>query len=188
MNSVLRIAGMAWIVVVAGCATSSHVQEMIDASHQDYLQQSEERDASINLLKESSVASLEKAKANADSIAVLEKQVQKLLTQQDSVKGHAEASKVMSAANTVKIADLGAEVAELAESVKKTLARLSEIDQLQEGVMIRYYSAIAESAAAAAETLKADGSTATNNVPAQLDQPIEIVAPDTSAAASSTPE
>ncbi len=164
-------------IALAGCTTSSKVQELIDASYRDQLQKCEAQDASINLLRKSSVTALEKGKANTDSIAILQKQVDKLLAQQQAIQNYAEASKVMSAANTVKVADLEAELGELKDALDKTVARLSEIDQLQEKVMIQHYQTIADSAAAAIETLKIDGSTATNGIPAQLDSPVEIGAP-----------
>lgn len=166
---------------IAGCTTSSQVQEMIDASHRDYLQKSEAHETSINVLKQSSVTSLEKGKANAASIGALEKQMEEVLQRQNIVQGYAEASKVMSAANTVKVSDLEAEMVATKESLEETVARLSEIDQLQEEVMIRHYQLIADSATAAIDALKAKGISSTNDVPAKLDEPIEIVAPDTTA-------
>ncbi len=177
MKALFKITVPALAVVLAGCTTSSQVQELIDASHRDQLETGQAHAASIDLLKKSSITALENGKANTDSIAILQKQVEKLLAQQEAIKNYAEASKVMSAANTVKVADLEAVVAELKEAIDKTVAELSEIDQLQETVMMQHYQAIADSAAAAIQTLKLDGSTATNDLPARFDDPFEIAAP-----------
>jgi hypothetical protein len=168
-------------IAVTGCTTSSKVQEMIDASHRDYLQKAESYDASINLLKQSSIASLEKGKANSDAIIGLERQMKDVLGRQKTVQENADASKVMSAANTVKVADLEVELDELRESIEKTVDRLSDIDQLQEEVMVRHYQLIADSASAAIDALQAAGASSTNDIPVPLDEPIEIVAPDTTA-------
>jgi hypothetical protein len=56
---------------------------------------------------------------------------------------------------------------------------MNEIDRLYEEVLIRQYQAIAESANAAIESLREDGFSSSTNAPVRLDDPIEIVAPDT---------
>ena len=57
-------------------------------------------------------------------------------------------------------------------------------DKLYEGVMIAHYQMIADSANEAITQLKAAGWHASTNAPVDLDEPIEIVAPDTTAPAA----
>jgi hypothetical protein len=173
----IALAGLA--MVVAGCATSSQVQEMIDASHRDYLTQAESHDASIEVLKKSAMTGLEKSQENSETLVALQARMDEAITQQKTIQGYAEASKVMSAANTVKVAELEEELRTNAESDAESQERLTTIDKLYESVMIAHYQMIADSANAAIESLKADGMAANTNAPVNLDEPIEIVAPDT---------
>lgn len=173
----IALAGLA--MVVAGCATSSQVQEMIDASHRDYLTQAESHDASIEVLKKSAMTGLEKSQENSEMLVALQTRMDEAITQQKTIQGYAEASKVMSAANTVKVAELEEELRTNAESDAENQERLTTIDKLYESVMIAHYQMIADSANAAIESLKADGVAANTNAPVNLDEPIEIVAPDT---------
>jgi hypothetical protein len=165
---------------VAGCATSSQVQEMIDASHQDYLTKAESHEASIEVLKKSAMAGLEKSKANAEALASLQAQLEDILQQMRIIRGYAEASKVMSAANTVKVAELDEQLQANAEADAREVERLTRIDKLYEGTMVANYTMIAESANAAIASLKAEGMQSNTNAPVKLNEPIEIVAPDTS--------
>ena len=174
------LAGL--VLVVAGCATSSQVQEMIDASHRDYLTQAESHEASIEVLKKSAMTGLEKGKENAEMLATLQSQLDETVIRLKTIQGYAEASKVMSAANTVKVTELEEELRANAESDTESKERLMTIDKLYEGVMVAHYQMIAESANAAIESLKADGVAASTNAPVNLDEPIEIVAPDTTSA------
>lgn len=174
---ILSIFGVT--AVLAGCTTSSHVQEMIDASHQDYLSQLKVHDDSIAVLKQSAMAGLEKSSDNAQRLAVLEKQMADLSRKMVVVQDLANASKVMSAANTVKVSDLEERVTGNKEETDKTLGRMTAIDKLYEKVLIRQFQEIADSANAAIESLKANGFSATTNAPVKLDKPIEILAPDT---------
>ena len=59
------------------------------------------------------------------------------------------------------------------------MQKLAEINQLFENVMLRHYEMIVQSANEAMTSLKAKNAAATN-APVKLDEPIEIVAPDTS--------
>jgi len=181
MKIIYSIPVLAFSVIVAGCATSSQVQEMIDSSNRDYQAKSESHEASIDLLKKSSMLSQEKVKENADTVVVLQARLEEAVTHLETIKGYAEASKVLSAANTVKVADLEASAKASQEAIDETTRRLAEIDRLYEKVMVQHYQAIADSANAAIESLKADGVTATTHEPVNLDEPIEIIAPDTSA-------
>jgi len=167
--------------VLAGCATSSQVQEMIDASHKDYSAQVKAHTDSIAILKKSAVTGLEKSSDNAERLAELEKRIEALIKQAAIIQDLANASKVMSAENTVKISNLADRVASNQEESGKMFARLNEIDRLYEEVLILQYQAIVDSASAAIESLKADGFSASTNAPVKLNDPIEIVAPDTTA-------
>ena len=167
--------------LLAGCASTSQVQEMIDASHQDYSAQLKAHDASISVLKQSAMAGLEKSSDNAERLAELEKKVAALVQQVAVVQDLANASKVMSAENTVKISNLDERVVTHIEENDKVIARMTDIDKLYEEVLIRQYQAIADSANAAIALLKEDGFSASTNAPVKLDEPIEIIAPDTAA-------
>jgi hypothetical protein len=165
---------------LAGCATSSQVQEMIDASHQDYLTKAEAHEASIEVLKKSAMTGLEKSKANAEALAALQAELDDVLQQLKVIRGYAEASKVMSAANTVKVAELDEQLQANAEADAREVERLTRIDKLYEATMIANYTVIAEGATAAIATLKTEGVQSSTNAPVKLNEPIEIVAPDTS--------
>lgn len=169
------------LLLAAGCTTSSQVQEMIDASHRDYLAKSRAHETSINILKQSAAKALEQNENQADSLVALQKQLDAALAQLKPMQGNAEAAKVMSAANTVKVAELGETVLENREMLDETAAQMKAIDTLFEEIMIRYYQMVAENANTAIAALQADDVSTTNGEPTELAEPIEIVAPDTSA-------
>ena len=166
-------------MVLAGCTTSSQVQEMIDASHRDYLNRADVHEASIDVLKKSAMTGLEKSKENAAELIELQASLEEALTQLKIIKGYAEASKVMSAANTVAVSDLEIELTSNKEELDAATKRLEEIDKLYEEVMVAHYQTIVDSATAAMESLKSEGWSANTNAPVKIDEPIEIVAPDT---------
>lgn len=176
-NGIL-VLGLA--AVLAGCTTSSQVQELIDASAKDYSDQLAAHDESINILKQSAMTGLEKSKKNADGLAQLRIELEEISVRLDAVKGSADASKIMSAANTVKLSELETAVQANHRQVDETVARLAEIDKLFENVMLRHYEMIVQSANEAMSSLKADSLAASTNAPIKLDEPIEIIAPDTS--------
>jgi hypothetical protein len=93
----------------------------------------------------------------------------------------------MSASNTVKVDELDEFMTSYQEKTDKIIARMRDIDQLYEAVLIQQFQIISDSANAAINSLKADGFSATTNAPVKLDQPIEIVAPDTTAATNTEP-
>ncbi len=166
-------------LIVSGCATSSQVQEMIDASHKDYTNRADAHEASIDVLKKSSMTSLEKSKENGAEVIELKTALDEATAQLKIIKGYAEASKVMSAANTVAVADLEETLSANKEAVDGATKRLSEIDKLYESILLTHYQTVADSAAAAIESLKNEGWSASTNAPVNIDEPIEIVAPDT---------
>jgi hypothetical protein len=167
------------LLLASGCVSSSKVQEMIDASHRDYLERSKAHEASINVLKQSSVTALEQNEQQADELAALQKQQEAILAQLKPILGNTEAAKVMSAANTVKVAELADAVQANEEAISETAARMETIDRLFEEVMIAHFRQIADSATAAIATLQADDVATTNGISSGLAEPIEIVAPDT---------
>jgi hypothetical protein len=176
------------LLLAGGCATKSQVQEMIDASHRDYLEASQEHEKSIDVLKQSSVVALEQNEAQADLLVSLQKQLEAALAQLKPMQGDAEAAKVMSAANTVKVAELSGDVLANKESINETAEKMDTIDKLFEEVMIGHYQNIADSAASAIAALQADDVAPSNGASAGLAEPIEIVAPDTSAPTNTIPE
>ncbi|MDF7823311.1 hypothetical protein P4B35_04750 [Pontiellaceae bacterium B12227] len=172
-----RISVLGMAVVISGCATSSQVQEMIDASYREQTDRMDSHGTSIDVLKTSAMTNLEKGQEHAELLDKLEARLAELSAQVKMNKGFAEASKVMSAANTVKVAELDEMLKENSAADEETKARLMEIDRLYEGVMISHYQMIAESANKAIEDLKSSGWIGSSNAPVQIDEPIEIVAP-----------
>lgn len=181
MKTILSIPLLGLFLLTGGCATKSQVQEMIDASHRDYLDTSKAHEKSIDVLKQSSVAALEENEQQADTLVSLQKQLEAALAQLKPMQGNAEAAKVMSAANTVKVAELSDAMLANEEAIDETVERMNTIDNLFEEVMIGHYQRIADSATTAIAALQADDVVATNGVSPGLAEPIEIVAPDTSA-------
>lgn len=174
-------------MLVAGCTTSSKVQEMIDANHRDYQSRADAHEASIGVLKQSAVAGLEKARKNSEMLVEVNSQLESITAQLRVIQGYAEASKVMSAANTVKVADLDNELKTFMETDAELKQRMKKIDELYERVMISHYQEIVNSASAAITALKEDGWQGSTNAPVKIDKPIEIVAPDTSVVTSAQP-
>jgi len=187
MKSLFNIALLGLVAGLTGCATSSQVQEMIDASHQDYLNRMQVHENSIEVLKKSAMAGLEKSKENAVQVQKLQNQLDAVLKQMSVVQRNADASKLMSASNTVKVDELDENLSNYQEKTDKIIARMGDIDKLYEEVLIQQFQSISDSAKAAIEALKADGFSATTNAPVRLDKPIEIAAPDTAAATNTKP-
>jgi hypothetical protein len=168
---------------LTGCVSSTQVQEMIDASNQHNRVQMQAHEDSISVLKQSVMTSLEKASDNTQRLAAVEMTVAGLSRQITEIQRLANASQVMSAENTVKVSGLEERVAANKEASDKVILQMADTDKLYEEVLIRQYQAIAESANAAIESLKKDGVSATAEAPVKLDEPIEIVVPDTTAPA-----
>lgn len=188
MKSVYSMTALGMILLVTGCATSSQVQEMIDASYRSDLDKSAKHEASIDVLKKSSMTALEQNKEQEDALVVLQKQLDVALTQLKVMGGNAEAAKVMSAANTVKVASLSESVLNNKESIDGTIENMIAIDNLYEEVMIRHYQMIADGATEAIAALQVDDVSTTNGTPAGLAEPIEIVAPDTAVSTNTAVE
>ncbi len=177
MKSVMLLAGAGMVFLLNGCMSADKVQGMIDASGRDYSDRLDAHDSSIDVLRQSSMAVLEQSKAHAALLESIQAELVKMNQQIKVNKGYAEASKVMSAANTVKVAELDEALKLNTQTDAETKERLMEFDKLYEGVMISHYQKILDSAAEAIELLKNDGWVGSTNAPVNIDQPIEIVAP-----------
>ena len=187
MKTTYSMILLSFLLLMAGCTTSSQVQEMIDTSYRDSSDTRAAHEASINVLKQSSVAALSQNEEQADILTSLQKQLDAALAQLKVMHGNAEAAKVMSAANTVKVAELGDAMLENKETINETAERMESIDNLFEKVMIGHYQMIADSATAAIAALQVDDVATTHGTPVGLAEPIEIVAPDTSAPTNTSP-
>ncbi len=176
--SALFMSGM--LLLVAGCTTSSKVQQMIDASERNHTEQAESHSASIDVLKRSSMAALETGTANSEVLAKLQSQLEAMITRVKIMQGSTEAAKVMAAANTVKVANLETAVLSNQEGTGITLGKMGAVDVLYEDVMIQHYQMVVESAQAAIAALQADDVANPTEGTVGLAEPIEIVAPDTS--------
>lgn len=174
------------LVALTGCTTSSKVQEMIDASQRDFLQKSAENANSIGVLKQTAKDSLEKDREHAARMKELTEQLAKTTATLDELQSTAEAVKVMSANSVVQMAELKKTVGGNKESVEAYVEKMRAIDDLYEQVMISHFQTIADSASAAVASLQADYKPDEVDPVLQkeilpLAEPIEIVAPDTSA-------
>ncbi len=187
MKQIYMTTLLGTLLLAAGCTTSSQVQELIDTSYKDSLAKSAEHDSSIDVLKKSSMTTLQQNEEQAASLVSLQKQVDEAMAKLKTMQGNTEAAKVMSAANTVQVAELDESIQVNKVTITETGEKMASIDTLFEGVMIGHYEKIAESAKNAISALQADDVSATNEGPAGLAEPIEIVAPDTSAPTNAAP-
>jgi predicted nucleic acid-binding Zn-ribbon protein len=180
----VKIAATSLLVVLTGCATSSDVQELIDASHQDYLEKSAQYDASINVLRKSATAALTENRAQAKELEKLRRELEEANATIEVLQGNAEAAKVMSAANTVKVADLEITSTDAQKALAMNIARMMTVDEVYKNVMLNHFQQIADNANAAIADLKIGlepPSTQAAKKPVAIAEPLEIVAPDTSA-------
>jgi hypothetical protein len=173
------------VVTLAGCATSSQVQEMIDASQHDFLQKSSENAGSIVVLKQTAKASLEKDSEHAAIMQELKKQLTETTARLESLQSTANAVKVMSANSVVEMSELKETVGGNKASMESYIEKMRAIDDLYEQVMVSHFQMIADSASAAVASLQADYKPDEIDPVIQkaitpLAAPIEIVAPDTS--------
>lgn len=177
-------------LVLAGCATSSKVQTMIDASQQDFLKKSTQNTASISVLKKTARDSLEKDSEHAAMMAKLNKQLMEAVAALDRLQATVEATKVMSADSIVKMSELKQAVAGNKSVMDVQIEKMRGIDDLYEKVMLAHFQMIADSANAAITSLEADNKLDDASAPIQrkpilLDEPVEIVPPDTSGSTNS---
>ena len=90
------------VLLLGGCATSSQVQEMIDASQNDFLRKSEANARSIDVLKKTAMDSLEKDSEHAVVMRELKQQLDKATASLESLQALVEATKVISAKSIIK--------------------------------------------------------------------------------------
>ncbi len=180
------------IITLAGCATSSKVQEMIDASQQDFLKKSTQNADSINVLKKTAKASLEKDSEHTAIMRDLKKQQEDAMAVLKSLQAAVEAAKVMTASSVVTMSEMKQTVGGNKASMDTQFERMRAIDDLYEKVMLTHFQMIADSANAAIASLQADNKpdeadAVIQRKPISLDEPIEIVPPDTSATTNAVP-
>ena len=187
MKLLKLIAVLGMVATVSGCATSSQVQEMIDSSYREQTDRVDSHEESIDVLKTSAMTSLEKSQKNSSRLVQIAAQFEDIQAQVKTNKGFAEASNVMSAANTVKLAEVEELLKTNTEADAETRDRLVEIDRLYEAVMISHYQMIADSANKAIDDLKSSGWIGSSNAPVQIDEPIEIVAPNSPSVTNAAP-
>ncbi len=178
------------VLLLGGCATSSQVQEMIDASQNDFLRKSEANAQSIDVLKKTAKDSLEKDSEHAAVMRELKQQLAEATASLESLQAMVEATKVMSAKSIIKMSELKEAVAGNKSVMDVQVEKMRVIDDLYEKVMVAHFQKIADSAAAAITSLEADNKPDELVIlrkPVSLSGAIEIVAPDTSAATNAVP-
>lgn len=179
------------VIVLAGCATSSQVQEMIDASHQDFLKKSEGNADSIDVLKENAKASLENDSEQAIRTQELQKQLAEATAALESVTVMAGVTKLSTARNVVEIAEMQESIEGNKSVMEIHVEKMRENDELYEKVLSVYFQQVADSANAALALLQAanepDPEPPIQRNPIPMAEPIEIIAPDTSSATNAVP-
>ena len=178
------------MLVLGGCATSSQVQEMIDASQNDFLRKSEENAQTIDVLKKTAKDSLEKDSEHAAVMRELRQQLAKASASLEALQATVEATKVMSANSILKMSELKEAVAGNKSVMDVQVEKMRAIDELYETVMVAHFQKIADSAAAAITSLEADNKPDELVIlrkPVSLSGAIEIVTPDTSSSTNAIP-
>jgi len=188
-NSILA-AGLA--LALAGCTTSSQVQEMIDASQQDFLKKSRENTASIDVLKQTAKASLENDSEHAATIRELQKQLAEASTALGTMSSNLEAVKVMAASSVVRMSELQEAIDGNKTVMDVYIEKMRANDQLYEKVLTEYFRQIADSANASLAALQSTNQLGAVEAPVQrkpipMAEPIEIEAPDTSEPTNAAP-
>ena len=115
----------------------------------------------------------------------MQKKFEEVLVELETVRGFADASKLMSAANTVKVADLENLAMLQKEALSESDLMMAEVDKLLTDVLMQHYTMIAESAASAIAALQDSEANADSDALSTMGEPIEIIAPDTSGATNS---
>ena len=182
MKTLFTIVTGSMLLMVWGCATSSKVQEMIDTSHQESLNKSAQYEPSISLLKKSASTVLAQNRAQEQKIEELRKELADAFKTIQALQHNAEAAKVMSAANTIKVADLEATSTDAQKLLAANIARMLTVDEVYRNVMLEHFQQIADNANAAIADLKIGlepPSTTPAKKPANFGESLEIVVPDT---------
>ena len=171
---------------LTGCMTSNKVQEMINQSTLGLDERIEANGESLTTLEKTAQNAKEQSATNDRRVQELNRQ---LTTVAEEIKASAKTAnnaRVMSAENTVKMAELEKTVTAFKEETVAELEKMGELDKLYEAVLIQQFQSIADSANAAIESLRASGYSSDANTPVNLDEPIEIMAPDTSITATNS--
>ncbi len=190
MQNTLLAAGL--MLALAGCTTSSQVQEMINASQQDFLKKSNENAASIDLLTQKANASLENDSQHAATIKELQKQLVDALMAQNTLSNNLEAVKVMAASSVVQMSELQEAIDGNKTVMDVYIEKMRANDQLYEKVLTEYFRQIAENANASLTALQSTNvlgevDSVVQRKPIPMAKPIEIEAPDTSEPTPVTP-
>jgi hypothetical protein len=182
LNAMLA-SGM--VIALAGCATSSQVQEMIEASQNDFLKKSAENASSIRVLKQTAKVSIEKDSEHAATMLELKQQQAEATAVLKSLQAAVDAAKLMSASSVVTMSEMKETFGGNKATMDAHIERMQAIDDLYEKVMLAHFQQIADSANAAMASLEADNKpdeadALIQRTPISLDEPIEIIPPDTS--------
>lgn len=192
MEMLNRMLAASLVIVLAGCATSSQVQEMIDASQQDFLRTSEKNADSVDVLKQTAKALLEKDGEYDIAMQELQKQLVETAASLKSVTAIAEATKILSANSVVEISEMQEAIDGNKTVMDVYIEKMRENDELYEKVLINYFRKLADSANASLASLQATDPPGEAGSPMRresipLAEPIEIIAPDTSSATNAAP-
>ncbi len=190
MHNTLLAAGL--VLALAGCTTSSQVQEMIDSSQQDFLEKSSKNAASIDVLKQTAKASLENDSKHSATIKELQKQLAETSAALDTVSSNLEAMKVMAASSVVRMSELQEAIDGNKTVMDVYIEKMRANDQLYEKVLTEYFRQIADSANASLASLQSTNQLdqavpAVQRKPIPMAEPIEIEAPDTSEPTNAAP-
>ena len=191
LSNLFLAAGLA--LALAGCTTSSQVQEMINASQQDFLKKSNENAASIDVLKQTAKASLENDSKHAATLRELQKQQAEASALLDTMVTNLEAMKVMAASSVVRMSELQEAIDGNKTVMDVYIEKMRANDQLYEKVLTEYFRQLAESANASLEALQSSSQLGAVGLPVKrkpipMAEPIEIEAPDTSEPTNSAAE
>ncbi len=191
MEMLNKILAAGLMLTLAGCATSSQVQEMIGASQQDFLKKSKKNATAIDALNQAAKASLEKDEEHAVAMQSLQKQLTETATALELVSTTAEATKLLLAGSVVKISKMQEAIDGNKTVMDVYIEKMRENDALYEKVLTEHFRQLADNANALLAELQASSEPAAKpsiqRDPIPVAEPIEIIAPDTSSATNSTP-
>lgn len=175
--SVAGIVGLGFLL--AGCTSTSRIQELIGASHQSYTSKLAAHDSAIASLQQSATKLQKGIERNHAELLGLKTRVDAMLAQLKLIQSYADSAKMMSAANTVKISNLTERFEESVRAFEQSIDRIDAVDKLQEEQLVNHCQMLIDSATEVMDALASGGSSAVDDVPLEIDEPIEIVAPDT---------
>lgn len=175
-----RIIALVWMgIVLTGCMSTVKIQEMIDQSTQEVESKIVAHDESISKLKKSTKTGIDQGANNALRLEELEQRMSAVSGSISDSHNLANAAKVISTENTVKLFELAKLLAFYKRETDAQIDKMTTIDKLYKEVLIQQYQSIADSANAAIKSLRKNEFSATTNAPIDLNKPIEIVPPET---------